>query len=219
MASYHVDLLVASIHTSTTPHVRVMGACRYLHTLPLANLTDATLRCMLGRNGVLLCMPSHARRPVSQLIGIRCCYVEVIQPRTTFSDEYFQPIVPGLMHSAVTSPQTCIPLLCAGLRKSSDPSLSLGASISLYRDNVSVVDRQRILPVLETGVLKGEIARSTKRLTMLRIESMPRPSCRSHVEQAGGLYKILPHAHLLIVSFVWVSDSSNTVFRVTFQDN
>lgn len=117
-------------------------------------------------------------------------------PRTRFSNEYFQPIVPGLMHSAVIAPQKCIPLVCAGLRKSSDPSLSLGARSSVYRDIVSVVDRQRILPVLETGVLKGEIARSTSKLTMLRIEGMPRPSCRSHVEQAGGLYKMLTHAHL-----------------------
>ena len=140
-------------------------------------------------------------------------------PRTRFSDEYPQPVVPDLMHSAVITLQICIPLSCAVQPKSSDPSISLGARSSLYRDNVSVVDRQRILPVLETGVLKGEIARSTSKLTMLRIEGMPRPSCRSHVEQAGGLYKMLPHAHLLIVSSVWVSDSSNTIFRVTFQDN
>jgi hypothetical protein len=82
-------------------------------------------------------------------------------PRTRFSDEYPQPVVPDLMHSAVITLQICIPLSCAVQPKSSDPSISLGARSSLYRDNVSVVDRQRILPVLETGVLKGEIARST----------------------------------------------------------
>jgi hypothetical protein len=96
-------------------------------------------------------------------------------PRTRFSGEYFQFKVPGLMHSAVISPKICIPLVCAVQPKSSDPSLSLGARRSLYRDNVSVVDRQRIFPVLDTGVLKGEIARSTMKWTMLRIESMPRP--------------------------------------------
>jgi hypothetical protein len=100
------------------------------------------------------------------------------------------------MHSAVITTQICIPLLCAVQPKPSDPSLSLGARSPLYRDNVSVVDRQRILPVLETGVLKGEIARSTTMLTMLRIESMPRPACRSHIESVGVLYKMLWPAHL-----------------------
>jgi hypothetical protein len=117
-------------------------------------------------------------------------------PRTRFSDEYIQPIVPGPMHSAVITTQICIPLVCAVQPKSSDPSLSLGARSSLYRDSVSVVDRHGILPVLETGVLKGEIARSTTMLTMLRIESMPRPSCRSYIERADALYKMLWPAHL-----------------------
>ena len=117
-------------------------------------------------------------------------------PGTRFSDEYPQPVVPDLMHSAVITLQICIPLLCAVQPKSSDPSLSLGARTLVYRDNVSIADRQHILPVLETGVLKGEIARSTTKLTMLRIESMPRPSCRSHVEHAGSLYKMLWPAHL-----------------------
>lgn len=82
-------------------------------------------------------------------------------PQTRFTGEYFQPIVPGLMRSAVMLPKICIPLICAA-PKSSDPSLSLGARIPLYRDNVSIVDRHRILPLLETVVLK-ERSRGARR--------------------------------------------------------
>jgi hypothetical protein len=42
-------------------------------------MPDVTLQCMLGSDVMLFYVPSHARRPVSLLIGIRCCYVvEVI---------------------------------------------------------------------------------------------------------------------------------------------
>ena len=89
-----ICLLLAStphIHNSTHRNNGSLSIVAYpLH----ANTTDATLRCMLGRVGVLLYMQSHAHRPVSQLfafIGIRCCYVvEVIHreqdlPANTFS--------------------------------------------------------------------------------------------------------------------------------------
>jgi hypothetical protein len=64
LASYHLDLLAARTHTSTTPHVGVMGACRLLHTLRTPIMPDVTLQCMLGRDVVLFYLPSHARRPV-----------------------------------------------------------------------------------------------------------------------------------------------------------
>ena len=65
-------LLPASIHNSTR---RSNGSLSIIAYFPHANIADATLQCMLGEDVVLFYLPSHARRPVSQLIGIRCCYV------------------------------------------------------------------------------------------------------------------------------------------------